>query len=574
MPLDSVTISALAKELREQIVGARIDKVQQPERDTIVLSVRTVRGNRKLLISGGVGCARAHFTESDFENPQQPPMFCMLLRKHLSSAIITKVEQPSRERILIFYLDACDELGIRQGKKLVLEMIGRGTNIILIDQDDRIIDCLRRVDSDMSEIRQVLPGLIYRLPLRQSKPDFFLLSSFEREDFWLHRPQNCVADKWLLNSFSCLSPLICRELVSRSTCLGEDLPLEMNRLADNVLAENFTPYMLMENTVPKDFSFMRIMQYGDSMSLVPYSSFSQLLDSFYTQRGKVEEMRRRTADLRKTVKNARDRAVRKAVLQSEELKNTSEREKKRRWGDLITANLYRAPKIGSGSMTVEDFYEEGAPLVSIPLDRRKSPQQNAAFYYKEYSKAKTAETYLTRLLAETRRDESYLNSVLDEIERAETDADILDIRRELTETGFIKPDKNKRKQPKKENKPIRYTSSSGFEILAGRNNIQNDELTKNAHRGDIWLHIQKIHGSHVVIRCEGSEVDSETLREAAIIAAYHSQADNGGKVAVDYTRARNVKKPHGSLPGMVTYTDYSTLLVEANEEVVNNLLCK
>lgn len=571
MPLDSVTVSALTDELREQVIGAKIDKVQQPERDTILFSLRTMAGNRKLLLSGGVGTARVHFTDEVFENPSQPPMFCMLLRKHLSGAIITDIEQPLRERLLIFGLDAFDEMGIRQRKKLVLEMIGRGTNLILIDSDDRIIDCLRRVDLEMSDIRQILPGLIYRLPLRQTKPDFFSLTEEERYDIWAKRPNERSPEKWLLDAFSCLSPLLCRELEYLYLHNGMDMPAAMKSLADIVQKQEFVPCMISDGEMPKDFSFLRISQYGNSLTLKEFDSFSSLLDAFYTQRSKAEEMRRRTSSLRKTVKNARDRVSRKIVLQTEELKKTSEREEKRRWGDLITANLYRAPKTGAGSMTVEDFYQEDSPLVTIPLDRRKTAQQNAASYYKEYTKAKTAERYLTDLLALARRDESYLSSVLDEIERADCEADILDIRRELVETGYIKNEKNKKRYPGKENKPFHYRSSSGFDIYAGRNNSQNDMLTKNSHRGDIWLHSQKIHGSHIIIRCEGTSVDDQTLQEAATIAAFHSQASKGGKIPVDYTLVRFVKKPSGALPGMVTYTDYSTIIAESSESVVKKL---
>ena len=571
MPLDSVTVSALAAELRARILGAKIDKVQQPERDTLLLSLHGPGGSARLAVCGGVGNARVHITDASYENPERPPMFCMLLRKHLAGARIAALEQPERERILLFRFDAYDEMGASVQKTLAVEMIGRGTNIILIDGEGRIIDCLRRVDSDMSALRQVLPGFIYRLPLQQNKPDFFALSAEERCALWEARETSLPPDKWLLNTFSCLSPLLCRELVFR--CGGDllALPNQMDALAEAVAAGEFTPCMLLEDGKPKDFSFLRIRQYGAAIECETFPSFSALLDAFYTRRSRAEDLRRRTAALRKTVKNALDRTERKLASQTEELRKTGEREEKRRWGELITANLYRAPKGGAATMTVEDFYQDGAPAVTIPLDPLKTPQQNAAAYFREYTKAKTAEQYLTRLLAENRAAAAYLESVLDELERVRGEQDIADIRRELTETGYLKA-KRGGKEKQRSSAPLRYRSSGGFEILVGRSNLQNDLLTfKTARKGDLWLHVQKVHGSHVIVRCDGAAVDDQTLREAASLAVTHSQAAGGGKTAVDHTRVKFVKKTAGALPGMVLYTDYATVVAEADEALAEKL---
>jgi len=572
MPLDSVTVSALAAELRGRLIGAKIDKVQQPERDTVLLSLHGREGSFRLLLCGGVGNARVHVTQTGFENPAQPPMFCMLLRKHLQGARIAEITQPERERILIFCLDAFDEMGAPVRKKLAVEMIGRGTNLILIDGEDHIIDCLRRVDSDMSALRQVLPGLIYRLPIQQTKPDFFALSREERRGMFACFDRETPADKWLLDSFSCLSPLICRELVSRCRGNLDNLPDAMDALAETVAAGEYTPWMLLADGKPKDFSFLPITQYGDAMTGEPFPDFSLLLDAFYTRRSQAEEMHRRTTSLRKTVKNAHDRTVKKLSLQAEELKKTAKRDEKRRWGDLITANLYRAPGTGARSMQVEDFYAEGSPTVSIPLDPLKSPQQNAAAYYREYTKAKTAEQYLTRLMEENRQEAAYLASVLDELDRAAGEGDIAEIRRELVSTGYLRMAKSAKREKEKPTAPLRYRSSTGFEILVGRSNVQNDQLTtKTAHKGDLWLHTKTVHGSHVIVRCEGATVDDMTLAEAASLAAFHSQAAAGGKVPVDYTRIKYVKKPAGAKPGMVTYTDYETVVAEADEALAQRL---
>ena len=570
MPLDSVCVSALASELRAQIVGGKIDKVQQPERDTVLLSIRSPFGNVRLALCGGVGNARVHLTDAKYENPAQPPMFCMLLRKHLVGARISALQQPERERIIIFELDGYDEMGTPVKKQLVVEMIGRGTNIILVNGDGIIIDCLRRVDAEMSAIRQVLPGLIYRLPISQTKPDFFAATSEERRALWEAYDGQKAPDKWLLETFSCLSPLVCREIVHR--CYGDTdcLPEAMDALAETVERGEFVPYMLLSEGNPKDFSFIRISQYGGEMEGECFPGFSALLDAFYTRRSQAEDIHRRTQSLRKTVKNAKDRVSRKLALQRSELEKTAKRDEKRRWADLITANLYRAK--GGSSLTVEDFYEEDYPSVTIPLDPMKTPQQNAAAYYKEYTKAKTAERYLTELITQNSRDEEYLSSVLDEIDRVKSESDIADIRRELTETGYLRPQKNQAKQRVKETAPLSYLSSGGYEILVGRSNTQNDRLTlKIAHKGDIWLHTQKIHGSHVIIRCAGEDVDEASLAEAASLAALHSQANAGGKVSVDYTRVKFVKKPQGSLPGMVIYTDYNTMIAEADEALAEKL---
>lgn len=572
MPLDSVTLTALAGELRSKLIGCRVDKVQQPERDTVLLTVHGPNAAGRLVLCGGVGVARAHFTAERFENPAQPPMFCMLLRKHLLGAKLAELEQPERERLLLLRFDARDELGLPVRKTLALELIGRGTNLILIDGDGRILDCLRRVDAERNPLRQVLPGLLYRLPPRPEKPDFFALTPEARRALWADFDGQREPDRWLLDRFNGLSPLLCRELVHR--CRGEldTMPDAMDALAQTVLAGDFVPWMLLRDGKPQDFSCLPIAQYGEAMLFERFPDFSALLDAFYTRRSQAEDLRRRTAELRKTVKNARDRCVRKLAMQESELEKTARRDEKRRWGDLITANLYRAPRPGARNMTATDYYAEGCPEVTVPLDPLKSAVQNAAAYYKEYNKAKTAERYLTELLERGRRDAQYLSSVLDELDRVRSQGDIAEVRRELIETGYLRPMKNAPRQREREATPLRYVSSGGYEILVGRNNRMNDRLTfRLARKGDLWLHVQKLHGSHVILRCDGAEPDEQSLREAASLAATHSQAGEGGKVPVDYTRVKYVKKTPGALPGMVIYTEQSTLSAEADPALEERL---
>ena len=571
MPLDAICLSALAQELRPCLEGAKIDKVQQPERDMLLLSLRSAQGNARLLIAAGTGNARLHLTQASFENPAEPPMFCMLLRKHLIGARITALTQPEQERMLILELDCRDELGDAARKLLVVEMIGRSSNVILVGPDGRIIDCMRRVDFAGDELRRLLPGMLYRLPPRQDKAAFFNTAPEERRAMAAAADRTVPAEKWLLAHFAGLSPLICRELSFRCGGDYELLPLQMDALEETVRAGDFAPTLLLQDGRPLDFSFMPIRQYGEAAQAERRESFSELLDAFYTRRDKAEQQRRRSHELSRTVKTARDRLARKLAGQREELQRTGDREQIRRQAELVTANLYRLKK-GMRSLACEDYYTEGSPEITIPLDPLKSPQQNAAALYKEYNKLKAAEQHLTVLVAEGERQLDYLESVLDELQRAESEKDLADLRRELGETGIIRRQKGSRPERGRAQAPLRFVSDDGFEILVGRSNVQNDELTtKLARRTDYWLHTQKVHGSHVIVRCDGTAPPDSTLEQAASLAVYYSQGRGGGKIPVDYTMIRFVRKPSGALPGKVIYTDYRTLLAESEEALVQRL---
>ena len=571
MPLDAVTVSALAKELNERLKGGRIDKVQQPERDMLLLSLRAKGENLRLVIAAGTGNARAGITRGSFENPAEPPMFCMLMRKHLVGARILSVTQPEYERMLIFTLDTHDELGVQSEKKLAVELIGRSANAVLIGADGRIIDCMRRMDFAGDALRRMLPGMIYRLPPKQEKPVFFALDPAQRRALIAAADKTVPVDKWLMNSFSALSPLICRELAYRCNNDYVNLPDACDALCEAVAAWELAPWLISIDGKPKDFSFMAISQYGPAAQLERYDSFSEMLDAFYTRRDRAEQQRRRSHDLIKTVRTLRDRQQRKLAAQCEELRRTEGREDIRHQAELVTANIYRLRR-GDRSLDCEDYYDPACPVVHIELDPLKTPQQNAAALYKEYNKLKAAEQHLTVLTREGERQLDYLNSVLDELERAETDRDLSDIRRELTETGYIRARKGGKAERVKPQSPLKFVSDDGLEILAGRSNAQNDELTlKLARRTDYWLHTQRVHGSHVIIRCEGEEPPPRTLEQAAGIAAYYSQARGADKVQVDYTMVRNVRKPSGALPGKVVYTDHKTMLAESDGALAERL---
>lgn len=574
MALDAIVLSGVISELSPKLIGARIDKVQQPERDKIVLSVRGNNENMRILIDAGAGSGRLQQTKMSFENPAEPPMFCMLLRKYLTGGRIERIEQPDWERLAIVYITSRNELGDSVGIRLAVELMGRSSNLVLIGSDGRIIDCLRRMDYGGDAERRMLPGMIYRLPPRQKKPLIFEMSEDEICVALAAGDFGKSADKRIMDAFSGLSPLICRELACRA---GDDstlLPEVIGAFLESVRAGELTPTLLSENGRPKEYSFMPLRQYSGAYESRSYESFSELLDAYYSKRDALESRRRRSKELSHGVKTARDRLARKLGLQKQELQKSEGRDDIRRDAELITANLYRIKK-GDASVTVEDYYEPDCPLRTIKLDVLKTPQNNAAAMFKEYNKLKAAEQHLTLLIADGERQLDYLNSVLDEIERAETEDDLAEIKSELIQTGYLKKTRGTKERKRKKQGPMRFVSSDGFEILVGRSNAQNDEITtKTARRTDIWLHTKLVHGSHTIIVCDGLTPPERTIEEAAKLAVYYSQARDGGKTDVDFTMVRNVRKPSGSLPGKVIYVDYSTISVTADEALAEKLRLK
>ena len=582
MALDAVFLTALCAELNKQVSGAKIDKVQMPERDQILLSIRSRQGNHRLLLSAGTGTARVHITAQKFEQPAEPPMFCMLLRKHLCGTVIESVEQPNRDRLLVFSIGGYDEMGDPVHKKLIVEMMGQASNLLLVGEDGRIIDCMRRIGSVDGIHRNLLPGMFYMLPPAQKKPDFFSVPTAERDALWM-QAEGITADKWVTSTFAGISPLIARELAYRA--YGETSPSVdgmtreqrkdfcdiLDVFAQTVTYGEFTPVLLTEEGRMKDFSFQPIKQYGAAMEQHTAEGFSVLLDTFYAARDKAESMRRKSKDLQKKIKTTRDRSERTLLARRVEMKKSEDRDTYRQYGDIIMSNIWRVQK-GDKVLEAENFYLDDCPTVKIKLDPLKSPQQNAAKYYKDYNKAKTAREHLEELIAKNEVELEYLESVLDLISRADSEKDLADLRRELTETGYLRKQKQSGKDRSKPQGPMSFVSTNGYEILVGRSNAQNDELTlKTARRSDVWLHTQKIHGSHVIIRAEDTVPDDETLYEAACLAAYHSQGRNGGKVPVDYCLAKYVKKPRGSMPGMVIYTDYKTIAADSSDAIIEKL---
>jgi predicted ribosome quality control (RQC) complex YloA/Tae2 family protein len=567
MPLDAICLRAVVGELAPRIVGERIDKIQQPARDQVVL---LLRHGRRVLLCANLNQPRIHVTERLRDNPAQPPMFCMLLRKYLQGGAITAVEQVPLERVVILTVRAADELGEMGEYRLILELMGRRANLILCAADGHIIDCLRRVDLEMSESRQVLPGLFYRLPPTQEKLSPLDVGEEEFASALARCPAGTPLDKWLVDTFTALSPLVAREIVFRAGDDASALWQSFSAWQNDVREDHFTPIVIKRDNKPIDFTYLPVAQYGGYATGEQADSFGTLLDDFYEQREQADRVRQRGQDLVKTAANARDRVRRKIALQEKEYRQTLDRDRLRIFGELITANLYRMER-GQGRLVAQNYYEESCPDVEIPLDVRLSPQENAAKYFKQYAKAKTAERVLSEQLEKGREELVYLESVLQELSQAESEQDFGDIRAELERGGYLRGAGRKRAGFQRPSKPREFRSSSGLRILVGRSNSQNDALTKNAQRWDIWLHTQKIHGSHVILCTDGAEPDERSLYEAAVLAAYYSQGRESGKVSVDYTPARYVKKPALSRPGMAVYTTYQTMTVAPDEALVKQL---
>lgn len=540
MALDALCLSAILTELRTAIEGGRIDKIHQPGPQDLILAVRGPAGNVKVLLSANPSHPRLHLTTLERENPDKPPMFCMLLRKHLTGARILGMEQPYMERTVTLRLEALDELGDRVERSLVLEAMGRHANLLLLDGEGRIIDCARRVEGDITTgARQLLPGLFYQSP----QPRFGV------------------------------PPLIERELRFR----GENGPLEESvaRVWETVKAYPSTPVMLLREGKPVDFSFLPILQYGPDTELREYPSFGQLLDEFYETRERQERARQRGEDLLRSVRSARERVARKLGNQRLELEKTRDRERLRRMGDLLTSNLHQMEK-GVCSVRVQNYYDPQGEEVEISLDPLLTPQQNAAKYYKEYNKAKNAEGALTGQIEKGERDLAYLDSVLESVILAEGERDLQEIRQELEETGYLRRRKTDKKGVRRvSGKPMEFRTDSGLRISVGKNNTQNDQLTtKRAGKWDWWFHTQKIHGSHVILWTDGAEPDQVSVAQAAALAAWFSQGRDAGKVPVDYTPVKYVKKPAGARPGMVIYTTYQTIMVQPDRELAKRLRIK
>ncbi len=581
MALDGAFLYAVKNEL-QPLVGGRIEKIHQPSREEAVISIRTRSGSKKLYISANAGSARVHVTEKSVDNPQTPPMFCMLLRKRLGSGKLIAVRQDGLERILFLDFECVNELGDVVTVTLACEIMGRCSNLIVIDHEGRVIDSIKRVDEEMSRERMVLPGMRYTLPPRDDRLNF-LTAEPDEIAARLREVQPAELSKALIRVFEGISPVLAREwtfFAGRGAELRSDTvdgdQLDRLQFAIKRTREQLTQGECCfcvasdKDGMLKDFSFIRLNQYGTLMLTKELGSASELLDYFYYERDRAARTKQRANDLFKLLVNLTERTSRRISAQQQELAACAEKDRFKLWGDLISANIYRIQK-GDSSAEVENFYEEGCPTVSIELDMRKTPAQNAQRYYSEYKKCVTAEEKLAGQIEKGEEELAYLDSVFDALTRAESENDIIQLRLELVQQGYIRSGGSKAKPPKAL-PPIEYRSSDGYTILVGRNNCQNDQLTlKFAEKTDIWLHTQTITGSHVIIVTEGETPPDKTIEEAAVIAAVSSKGRNSTLVPVDYCLARYVKKPSGAKPGKVIFTNYKTAFVKPDTELEQSL---
>ena len=581
MALDGIFLLKVKNELKEKAVGLRVDKVNQPTRDEVILNLRGKGCSYKLLLCVRADSPRLHFTSHNIDNPPVPPMFCMLLRKHLTGAMIKDVRQHETDRIIFIDFDATNEIGDRVELTVVMEIMGKYSNMILIS-GEKIIDSMKRVDFTTSSVRQILPGLQYQLPPQQDKLSIESESIDAIVDRILTFRERSLSGA-VINSIQGISPVIAREIAHKTAF--EDLQVShlSNELIDNLKAvlEDFrsglgssTVYMLCEeNGKPKDMSVADIRQYGEMLKVISYDSPAELLDDFYFERDRINRINHRGHELIKLLNNLIERTARKLALQREELKRCEDKETLRLYGELILANLYRLTK-GVTFYEVENYYDD-CKVIKIPCNPALSPTENQKKYYKDYRKAQTAEKMLAKLIDDGENEIIYLESVLDELSRADTDSEISAIRLELQNGGYIKNLKGKKQKPPKELPPVEFKSSDGFKILVGRNNIQNDKLSlKTAAKNDMWLHTQKTPGSHVIIVGDGNEISDQSIEEAAVIAAYYSKAKDSSLVPVDYTRVKALKKPNGAKAGMVIYHEYWTIITKPDKDLVEKLRVK
>ena len=577
MAFDAYFLTAVLEETRSRTAQARVDKIHQPSRDTVILQLKCREGREKLLFALNPTAPRLHLTSASPENPAEPPMFCMLLRKHLSGARLLDITQLPMERCAVFSFDCIDEMGDHVEKRLIAELMGRTCNLYLVAPDGRIIDCLRRIGLDESAKRAALPGLMYQFPDPVAKADARLWAPADFLALLGRTGADLLSDR-LMNAIGGLSPLVCREaaLYAAGSTDARVESLDREAVAGKLhlfFTEHLThpaPYYYTQaDGTPKQFAFCPIRQYGESPRA---ESFSQLLDSFYTVRDRNDAMRQKSQAVRKTVQNAVTRLRRKLAIQEKELAATFDRERLRQLGDILTANIHRIVK-GQTVIECQDFYDEEMRPIQIPISPILSPQQNAAKFYKDYAKLKNAEKVLTQQMELGEMELSYLLSVLEELNRAGTDAELEEIRRELQDGGYLRQDAGKRRMKQGKLPPMRFESTDGYPIYVGRNNRQNEELTfKSARKDDIWLHASKVHGSHVIISCGGTTPPDDTITQAAQLAAHYSEAVGGQNLPVDVTSVKQVKKIPNGKPGMVIYHSYRTVIVNPYPDIVVDAL--
>ena len=555
MALDGIFLYHLKNEIAQFAIDSRVDKIHQPSKDEIIINLRSRQGSKKLLLSCNADAARIHFTEFPPENPAKPPMFCLLLRKRLAGAWVTDIEQDNLERILKINFSGTDELGDKTNYSLIIEIMGKYSNIIFVGKDGKIIDSMKRVDENKSHIREVLPGVTYVAPPKQDKLNIFTddIEKIREKIVQSHKGMY----KAVMEAIKGVSPIICREF---------EYGLTLDEFKKQ--AQNPTPTVVFTDA-PKDFAFIDIKQYDNLATINHYDTFSQLLDYFYYERVRLMRIKARSADLFKTVTTLQERAVRKAINRTQELEDCKDKETYKLFGDLIAANMYRLEK-GVPYYDLENYYDNNK-IVRIPADIMLTPSQNSQKYYKEYRKKQVAESKLNEFINEANDEADYFESVIDSLSRAETDGEITAIKAELASQGYIKKGNDKKKE-QKSLKPMHFKTRDGFDVYVGRNNIMNDKLTmKTVKNYDTWFHVQSAAGSHVICETSGNQISDGAIHDCAVIAAYFSKARESSNVAVDYTLVKNVRKPNGAKPGFVVYDPYKTEFATPTIDEVESL---
>ncbi len=574
MALDGAFLHHLKNELEEKLIGGRVDKIHQPTRDEFVIAIRTRKENCKLLMSARPDTARIHLTKISLENPKQPPMLCMLLRKKLSSAKLLEINQVGLERSLSFVFESVNELGDIVRLTLVIEIMGKHSNIILVDEEGKIVDALKRVDAEMSSERLIFPGLLYRQPPKQDK--FNILETDTATLVKEIKSKNAMLNKALMATVQGISPIVSREIehicsrgngVSTMDMTNYDddrLVRTIDYLRDVISKTEGRPY-IVESNKPMDFSFLEIKQYGESMRVREEASFSELLDRYYEERDRTERMRVKSADILKILSNRSQRLERKMNLQKMELLNCDKKEEIRIKADLVNSSLHLI-KAGNIVLRTINYYDPDMKEIEIKLNPAISGAANAQKLYKDYAKAKTAEVKLKEQIEIAEKEIDYVDTIFYSLTEAKNEEELSEIRTELEEQGYVRAKKKAGFNKKtKLLQPIEFMTSEGYKVLVGRNNKQNDKLTlKDANRNDIWFHTKDIPGSHTVLVLEGNEPTNKAIEEAAEIAAMHSKAKSSSLVPVDYTKVRYVSKPTGSKPGMVIYVNQKTAYIRLN----------
>lgn len=590
MALDGIATSAITYELKEQLLGGRIDKIHQPTKDEIRFQVRGLGDTKKILVSANSNNPRMHITNTTRENPMKAPLFCMVLRKHLAGGKITNIYQPNFERIIIIEVDSTNEMGDKTSKKLILEIMGKHSNIILVDNNNKILDSIKRVTHEKSSVREILPMKDYEYPPTQNKLNpikYVETTTIDEFQKLLHVQQGQKLQEFLYQTFTGISPTTANELcvkasLNPSLYCAEVFHSHCEALLDifkstikNVNSGNFSHAIYCEKDNPLaviDFSVLPMLQF-EHLQENKYDNVSLLLEEFYEKRDNVYHIRQKSSDMRRIIQVNIERCIKKKDIQFKTRTDTKNMDKWKKKGELITANIYAVEK-GMTTLKTIDFYDENMPEIEISLDPNKTPSENAQKYFANYNKAKRTLIALEIQEKQNIDELTYLESVLNALDTARDLADLDDIRNELVESGFLRKQSIKKGAKKVlKSKPMHYISSDGFHIYVGKSNIQNDELTlKFAKATDIWLHTKDIAGSHVIICTEGTgEAPDKTLEEAGNLAVCYSKAKQGSSVAVDYTLRKNVKKPSGAKFGMVIYLTNKTMYITPDEIAVSKL---